>query len=250
MKQQVVVTDDLQRAVDEAQQQLVSLGEEHQSKMVEMTAAKDAEAEQLKARIATLEHDLEAVGHDIMMMAQQSDSSGAHVQKLNQDLEAAQQDAKKLTEELANTKATLEPRCMELETENAKLAEDQKRLSGNVKTLERDAATAAATIAELEQGNIQLETEIGEVAKKYRQAHNDAKALNQLIEQTKKLFISQKIELQRESAAIKDVLVETQVKLQGSEADREMAGKENDYLRNQLKETRADLEDEVLILTP
>ena len=139
-------------------------------------------------------------------------------------------------------------------------------MSRKAAELERELSSASATVTELEEDKEQLETDMGQMAKKYRQSQKDAKALNMMIEQTKKLFITQKLELQRENTAIKEVLVQTQTDLREGELEKdalkdrsgrelvalrqncERAEKENDALRRKLDATRDELGGELKIL--
>lgn len=266
VREQQRVTGALQQAVEDARDQLCAQLKGHEARVADVSAAKDTEADLLKDRISTLEGDLDAIGQDIAQMAQSTGASSAQTEQLSADLEAAQAAARKAAEELTQTKETLEARCEELDTTNTELAQKETVVSRKVAGLERELSSASATVAELEEDKEQLETDMGQMAKKYRQSQKDAKALNMMIEQTKKLFITQKLELQRENTAIKEVLVQTQTDLRAGELEKdslkdrsgrelislrqncERAEKENDAMRRKLDETRDELGGELKIL--
>ena len=76
---------------------------------------------------------------------------------------------------------------------------------------------------ELEREKLDLETNLGTIASKHRQATKDSKAMAMLVEESKKLFIKQKVQLQGQLGSTQKLLQTTQTDLTCVEQERDQA---------------------------
>eukprot|EP00040_Diaphanoeca_grandis_P000369 m.15218 g.15218 ORF g.15218 m.15218 type:complete len:1014 (+) comp10489_c0_seq1:130-3171(+) len=211
----------LEQAVTSAVEQLSQLSFTHEQAMKDAMVTRDQEVEQLNKRNAALERDLEAVAGDIVEMQQRTGSSDSELKRLQTALEAAEAKVADGSESLQQIKLTLEARCDELEMANSELVKSNTDMQMVHETLKKDLENSLNNTKELEEDKIMLEIDMGEVAKKFRQSQKDAKMLNAMIDQTKQLFVKQKLELQGQLTMTKELLEKAQGELRVSEAERE-----------------------------
>lgn len=84
---------------------------------------------------------------------------------------------------------------------------------------EKEVEKLNSTVKDLEAEKLELENEMGTLAKKYRKSSKEAKSMAELVEQTKQLFIGQKLELQGQLALMTAELTAVKEELEVTTAD-------------------------------
>ena len=207
--------------------------EKAEIKLAEQCAAFDttveklsSEKRQLRERVSAMEMSLIEQGEQMTMMSENDSGRMKMEQEATQEVNLLLDKA----ELLEQSKVALEAQVVELEGENQTLKTIEKQLKTENTTVKLDRArltkavgVAEASVAELEQAKINIENDMGAMAQKTRQSQKDSKALAQLVEQSKLLFVKQKVQLQGQLAATKTALDEMQAELAKTVLERDSA---------------------------
>lgn len=193
--------------------------EKAEIKLAEQCAAFDTKIEMISAEKRQLRERVSAME---MTMIENSEQMAMMMEGESAQVETAQEVSMLLAKAdlLEQTNVSFEAQVAELDLENKTLKKECTAGKADRAQLAKSLAVAEASVAELEQAKVNIENDMGAMAQKTRQSQKDSKALAQLVEQSKLLFVKQKVQLQGQLAATKAELGETRAELANAQQDR------------------------------
>ena len=196
----------------ETKAKLDSVQAELTSQIDELTASKEA----LEANCSQMETMTMKLSEQLAGMTKDRNA-------LKTSLVTAETGLASATAELAEATGALETVAAANDAANGELSNKAVALTKETANLQNKLAAATASVEELEKDKLDLETNLGAVAGKHRQAIKDSKAMTMLVEESKKLFIKQKVQLQGQLASTQKLLQTTQGDFSRAEQERDQA---------------------------
>eukprot|EP00039_Didymoeca_costata_P019893 m.339317 g.339317 ORF g.339317 m.339317 type:complete len:920 (+) comp18749_c0_seq1:89-2848(+) len=184
---------------------------------------KSAEIMKLNERIKAMEAQLVEQQDDILHMSEEVDLAKKEKIEVKTKTEGNLQELTKTVEEL-NAKLEEKSKLYEdLESANVELTAKSVEVSSDYEQIKKKLTDSEKAVQDLEQEKLQLENDMGAAAKKARQAVKDSKAMTQLFEESKKLFIKQKLEIQNELSNTQSMLEAARTELETTTRERDRA---------------------------